>query len=301
MKKEDKQMLVVHLALFIVGAVYGANYNIAKILVPEHLDPSATIVIRIAFGVVAFGLLQIISVGEKIQAKRDYLHLLACGFFGVAVNQLFFFKGLSMTSPINASVIMTSTPILVLIVSAFALKEKISWAKALGLLLGLSGALLLIGTNGFSLKSDGLVGDLCVLLNALSYGTYLVIVKPLMRRYHALTVTRWCFTFALPFALPFGWEGLEEASWESFTPGAWQALIFILLGTTFTAYLLNAWSLKRVNASIVGYYIYIQPVFATVIGLMMGQDEFSLQKLIPAICIFVGVYLVSRPISKSNA
>jgi drug/metabolite transporter (DMT)-like permease len=295
--QNSQALWVVHAALFLVGAVYGANYNIAKLLIPEPLGPSAAIVLRVAFGVFAFGLLHLWRVRERVASLRDYLHLAACGFFGVAVNQLLFFKGLSMTSPVNASVIMTSTPLLVLGVSAVALREPVTWRKGLGLFLGLAGALLLIGTNGFSLEQEGLWGDLCVLGNALSYGTYLVIVKPLMRKYHALTVTRWAFTFALPMVLPFGLEGLQVADWGNFPPVAWWSLGFVLLGTTFTAYLLNAWALKRVNASLVGYYIYVQPLFATAIGLWLGQAEPTAWKALAASCIFLGVFLVSKKVS----
>ncbi|MEM9024776.1 MAG: DMT family transporter, partial [Bacteroidota bacterium] len=212
-----------------------------------------------------------------------------------ATNQLLFLYGLSMTSPINAAIIMTSNPILVLIAAAIMLKERISWRRIGGIGLGMAGAITLIVMNqGEGLSSGNGFGDLMVLINATSYGVYLVLVKPLMGRYHPLTVMKWIFTFGLFLVVPFGLEQFLAVEWSTMPGTIWGEAAFVVVGTTFLAYLFNIFGLKHLSPATVSAYIYLQPVLAAMVALLLGKDLLDPVKIIAAILIFTGVYLVSK-------
>jgi drug/metabolite transporter (DMT)-like permease len=281
-----------HLALFGANLIYGVNYTIAKIALPEHIQSFGFIFIRVSVALLLFWAFHL-HFKEKVQ-RKDIPRLMACGLFGVAINQLFFFMGLSITTEINASLIMITTPILIIIFSHFILKEKITLRKVTGITFGALGAFLLIGFGrNFSFGSSTSLGDLFIFINASSYALYLVIVKPLMKKYHPLTVIKWVFLFGYIFIFPFGLNNFLSIQWANFTWEVWASVLFVVIFTTFFAYLLNIFALSKVNASVVSIYIYSQPLIATLVAILAGNDQLTLIKIISAICIFAGVYLVS--------
>lgn len=259
---------------------------------PEFIQPFGFIFIRVSITTTLFFLLHYFWQNEKIE-KKDLGLLAVCGIFGVVINQEMFFAGLSITTPINASLIMIMTPILVFVISFFLAHEKATWQKILGLLLGLSGALVILAGRDFSFSSQTLLGDLFILINATSYAIYLVIVRPLMKKYHPLTVVKWVFFFGLFPVTLFGFKQFTQIEWHTFTTQIWVAMSFIIIGTTFFAYLLNMLALREVHSSVVGAYIYMQPILATIISMALGKDQLSIEKVISALLIFSGVYMVS--------
>lgn len=292
------QQVKVHLSLFTVALLYGANYSIAKLLMPLYIQPFGVIVIRVVVAALLFSVFHHFTVHEQISDRRDYFKLAVCAFFGVALNQLLFFKGLSLTTPIHASLVMTTSPIFVLIVSAFLLKERISVRKIAGILLGAIGAILLITEGGLVAGGNTMLGDIMVACNGLSFAIFLVIVKPLNAKYHPFTIIKWVFLMAVPMVLPFGLDEFLHIEWQSFSANIWWALGFVVIGATFMAYLLNNWALRYVNASTVGIYIYLQPVIATLIAVIAAQDILTPAKSLYAFMIFAGVFMVSK---KSSA
>ncbi len=283
-----------HLALFSVALIYGANFSIAKEVMPTYIQPLGFILMRVVSGVVLFWLFHTFFIKEKID-KKDIKQLVLCGLFGVAINQMCFFKGLNWTTPINASLIMTTSPMLVLIISSFALKERITSKKILGILLGCMGAVLLI-VYGQSIKFNpkGILGDLFIFINAASYSIYLVLVKKLIKKYHPITVIKWVFTFGLLFVFPFGIQEFLIIEWQTFPLNIWLAVVYVLFFVTFMTYFLNGYALKTVNPSVASTYIYLQPLLATIIALLLAKDELSLEKVIAGLLIFIGVFLVSH-------
>lgn len=285
--------LKAHLALIGANVIYGLNYSIAKDVMPAHILPFGFIFCRVLGALGLFWLVHSFNY-EKVE-KKDFLLLGICGFFGVAANQLMFFYGLNITTPINAGIIMTSNPILVLIASAIILKNKITALKIGGIFLGISGALLLLlFKTDFSFGSETITGDIFIFLNAMSYGIYLVIAVPLMKKYKPLTVIKWVFTFGFIFVLPFGIQQFTEIDWSTFTTDVWLKFGFVIIGTTFLAYLFNIYGLKKLSPSIVSTYIYLQPLLATSFAIWTGKDSLDGIKIIAALLIFSGVYLVSR-------
>lgn len=282
-----------HLALLGANIIYGINYTVAKDVMPEFISPFGFIFCRVTGALFLFWLVFAFSY-EKI-AKKDLLLLAVCGLFGVAANQLMFFHGLNLTTPINAGIIMTSNPVFVLIASALILKNRITFLKVGGILIAITGALLLLlFKNNFSFGSETIEGDIFIFLNALSYGTYLVLAVPLMKKYKPLTVITWVFTFGFIYVFPFGVEEFSQINWSSFNATIWGEFAFVIIGTTFFAYLLNIYGLKNLSPSTVSTYIYLQPLLASIFAIYAGKDQLDWIKVIAAILIFSGVYLVSK-------
>ena len=250
--------------------------------------------LRVIGALPLFWLISAIGPREKI-AKKDFGRLAICGFFGVAANQLMFFAGLNITTPINAAIIMTTNPILVLIAASFILNQAITRRKILGIALGIVGAsALILFTGDLSLDSSTWSGDLLIFLNSMAYGVYLVLVAPLMGKYKPITVIKWVFLFGALFVIPFGFEQFSEIQWSTFT---WEIALkagFVVIFTTFIAYLFNVFGLKYLKPATVSTYIYSQPVFAAIVAIFLAKDELTITKVVAAGFIFTGVYLVSK-------
>ena len=267
------------------------------------IQPLGFILLRVISGFVFFNLIHRLFVREKVK-KKDFGLLILCGLFGVAINQMFFFSGLELTRQINAALIMTVTPVIVLIVSAILIGEQITLRKLVGIFFGGCGAVLLIAFNkkvGF--ERSGMLGDLMIFINATSYAIYIVLVKSLLKKYHPITVVKWLFTFGLLAVFPFGIQQLSAVEWSAFTMNIWWAVLYVLIGTTILAYLLNLYALGVLNPSTVSIYIYLQPLIAAAIALYFGKDELNWVKIVSGILIFYGVYLVSiqkNHFSKTN-
>lgn len=288
-----------HLALFLVNLIYALNYSIAKDVMPDYIGPSGFILLRVIGGSLLFFLTYIFFIKENVELK-DIVRLLFCGLFGVAINQLFFFEGLNLTTPINAAIIMTVSPILVIIFSAIIIKEKITIRKLLGIFLGIVGAATLILKSGsISLDNTFFVGNILIFINATSYSIYLVLVKTLMTKYNPITVMFYVFSFGLIFVLPFGLNELLEVNTQSFSKIIYLKVAFVVICTTFLAYLFNAFALKTLNPSVVSTYIYLQPVLASLVAIFLKSDSLDFIKILSALFIFSAVYLVSIPTKKT--
>ena len=249
------------------------------------------ILFRVIGATLLFWILGFFLPKEKIE-KTDITKLVLCGLFGVAANQLMFFKGLEMTSTINASIIMTSNPVLVLALSAIILKERVGILKILGITIGLTGAVLLIlNKGGTGDKLSSVEGDLLILMNASSYGLYLILAKPIMQKYSPLTVIKWVFTFGSIFVIPFGVSELSEVQW-SMPADVILRVLFVVVFTTFFAYLFNIYGLSKVTATVASSFIYLQPILTTIIAISSGKETFSFEKGIFGFLIFAGVFLV---------
>ena len=288
--------VLAHLALFAANLIYGANYTIAKEVMPDFVLPFGFILIRVLGALILFWSFSFFMNLEKID-KRDLPIFILAGFFGVALNQMMFFKGLNITTPINASIMMITTPILVLVIASIALRERVTLLKLVGIILGFSGAVILLLVKGdLSFGSKYLMGNLFVFINATSYGIYLVIIKPLMQKYQPFTVIRWVFLFGFCFVLPFGYEQFSQVDWQNMPTEIYAAIAYVVVGTTFFAYSFNVIALKQLSPSVVSSYIYLQPILASFIAIAYGKDELNIVKVVSTVLIFIGVYLVSQPL-----
>lgn len=282
-----------HLFILAANLIYGANYTIAKGIMPDYAHPLGLAVCRSIGAVVLFWLISLSIAKEKVD-RRDFRIMFFSALFGVVFNQLLFLLGLNYTTEINAAIIMTINPIVVLVVAAIILKERITSRKIAGITLGAIGAITLtLFTGSISLKSETFLGNMMQLMNASSYAVYLVIVKPLMKKYHPYTVMRWVFLFGSFFIIPIGFSHFIEIDWQNMPLQIIASVFYLVVFTTFFAYLLNIKGLKDVNPVVVSIYIYLQPLFASLIAIILQKDDLNLVKIISMILVFAGVYLVS--------
>lgn len=288
--------LKAHLSLFSAQVIYALNYSIAKGLMPDHIGPFALVFCRIAGACLLFWSISLLTPAEKLE-KGDLRKMALLAVFGVAVNQIFFIWGLDNTQPINSAIIMISNPIVVVVFTMIVLKEKITIYKVSGLSLGILGAVSLLlfkSKGGLSFGSDTITGDLMTLVNSFSWAVFVVMAKPYMIKYKTVTVMKWIFLFGLLYVTPVGMYDFMNTGWHTFNSDTWFALSFVVIATTFLAYLLNTYALKALSPSVVSTYIYLQPFLATIFAVYFGKDELTPVKIIAAACIMSGVYLVSK-------
>lgn len=282
-------------ALIMVQVLYGLNFTFAKTVINEgFVQPFAFVILRVGGATILFWLCSLFLPKEKIDTK-DFLIFFVAAIFGVAINMLLFLKGLELTTPINASVIITITPIIILVLSSFFLNEKLTKLKILGVVLGFCGGIILTVLGKSTRVGDNLpLGNVLVFVNVISYSIYIIIIKKLTEKYHPFTFIKWLFLFGFFMVLPFGYGELKAVQWQSFTPYATYAVLFVVVGATFGTYLLNPLALRKLKASTVGIFIYLQPVVAGVFALLMGADTIGYEKIMAMLLIFLGVYLVTK-------
>lgn len=291
-------------ALAIVAAlgattIYALNHTIAKGVMPDYVQPFAFIVLRVFGAAILFWLISIFGPNEKIE-KKDYLMMLLCAALGMGFNMLAFFKGLALSTPINSAVLITITPVIVLIQSALLLKENISKKKVLGIILGLLGSfgLILFGAEARQDAPNIPLGNFFIFMNSVIYGFYLIVVKTLIAKYHPFTFMKWLFSVGIVICLPFGFEELVQIDWWNLPVDAIWGIVFVVVGTTFCAYLFNIFALTQLNASTVSAFVYVQPFIGICYAVLTGQDSLTTLKILAACMVLLGVYLATKKAKK---
>ncbi|WP_025741983.1 DMT family transporter [Aquimarina pacifica] len=282
-------------AASLAAVFYAANYSIAKDVMPHFVQPFGFIVLRVLGAGSLFWLVSFWGPKEKIE-KKDYLRIFGAAIFGVGINMLCFFEGLNLTTPISASVIMTTVPICVLILSTIFLKEKLRTLKIIGILIGLSGALLIIvyGKGNSTTAPNPLLGNLLVFVNAASYAIYIILIKTITQKYHPLTFIKWMYTLGLLFVLPFGYNQLTEMQVHTIPISGYLKIGYVLVFATFGTYILNIFAIKELKPTTVAVFIYVQPLLTSMFAIGFGKDTLDFIKIGGAILIFTGVYLVTK-------
>ena len=286
------------LAIFAaIGAtsIYGLNHTIAKGVMPGYIGAFGFVMLRVIGAAALFWIISIFGPKEKID-KKDYLRMLICAILGMGVNMLVFFKGLSLSTPINSAVLITTTPIIVLIMSALLIREKITQRKVLGIFIGLIGALGLI-IFGTEIRQDAPnipLGNFLILMNSVFYGTYLILAKILISKYHPFTFMKWLFSLGILICLPFGFQEMAEIEWSLLPFDIIWRIAFVIIGTTFFTYLFNIFALTQLKASTLVAFIYVQPVLGILFAIAMGKDTLTTIKILAAVMVLFGVYLSSR-------
>ena len=280
-----------------IGAtsIYGLNHTIAKGVMPGYIGAFGFVMLRVIGAAALFWIISIFGPKEKID-KKDYLRMLICAILGMGVNMLVFFKGLSLSTPINSAVLITTTPIIVLIMSAILIKEKITRRKVLGIFIGLIGALVLI-VFGTEIRQDAPnipLGNFMILMNSVFYGTYLILAKILISKYHPFTFMKWLFSLGILICLPFGFQEMSEIEWSLLPFDIIWRIAFVIIGTTFCTYLFNIFALTQLKASTLSAFIYVQPILGILFAIAMGKDTLTTMKILAAVMVLFGVYLSSR-------
>ena len=292
----SKRTLAILAAIGATG-IYGLNHTIAKGVMPSYVGAFGFVMLRVIGATILFWAISIFGPKETI-AKKDYLRMLVCAILGMGVNMLVFFKGLSLSTPINSAVLVTTTPIIVLIMSAFLIQEKITKRKVLGIFIGLIGALGLI-LFGAEIRQDAPnipLGNSLILMNSVFYGTYLILAKILISKYHPFTFMKWLFSLGILICLPFGYQEFMEIKWSLLPFDMIWRITFVIIGTTFCTYLFNIFALTQLKASTLSAFVYVQPLIGILFAIAVGKDSLTLIKVLAAVMVLVGVYLSSKKV-----
>tara|TARA_S200000501_G_scaffold316526_1_gene309466 strand:- start:660 stop:1562 length:903 start_codon:yes stop_codon:yes gene_type:complete len=290
------------LAAFSATTIYGLNHTIAKVIMPHYIGAFGFIMLRVVGAAILFWMLSLFITNEKIE-RKDYYRIFFGALLGMCINMLMFFKGLQLSTPINSGVIVTLTPIIILILSAFFLKEKLTKMKLLGITIGFSGALLLILSGNTSQVVNApnvTLGNSMMLINSICYGSYLVIVKPLTKKYNIITLMKWMFLLGIFMTSPITYSEFSEVSWNTLPFEAIWRMAFVIIGTTFLTYLFNVYALKTLPATTIGAFTYLQPLITILYAVITGNDILDGIKISACLLVFFGVYLVSKKVKTEN-
>jgi len=287
--------IVALIAATAASTIYGVNHTIAKGLMPDVIGPFGFILLRVSGAAVLFWILSIFYKSEKV-ARGDWMRMIGCAFFGMVLNMTMFFKGLSLSTPINSSVVITIAPVLLLVLSAIFLKERITWLKSIGIGLALAGALLLIlfGLRTQTNAPNIPLGNLLFIVNAASYSVYLIMVKPLVAKYNSITLMKFFFLFAVAMNLPIGLSEFSQVDWLHLSFDSIWKMVFVVVGTTVLTYLFNIYALKQLSPSTIGAFMYLQPLIAAIFAILVGSDSLTPLRVLAAALIFFGVFLSTR-------
>jgi drug/metabolite transporter (DMT)-like permease len=284
------------LAAFSATTIYGMNHTIAKVVMPHYIGAFGFIMLRVVGAAVLFWTVSLFTPKEIIE-RKDYFRIIFGALLGMCINMLMFFKGLQLSTPINSGVIVTLTPIIILILSAFFLKEKLTSMKFLGIILGFSGALLLIlygNTSQVVNAPNVTLGNSMMLINSICFGSYLVIVKPLTKKYSTVTLMKWMFLLGIFMTFPITYSEFSEVSWNTLPFEALWRMAFVIVGTTFLTYMFNVYALKTLPATTIGAFTYLQPLITILYAVITGNDILDGVKISACLLVFLGVYLVSK-------
>ena len=297
----DKNKLIALISAFIATTIYGLNHTIAKVIMPDYIGAFGLVQLRLIGAGFIFFIVSFLAPKQKIDTA-DYLRLFFAALLGMCINMLMFLKGLELSTPINSSVMITLTPVMVLVLSYIFLKEKIGILKLGGIMIGFAGALILIfyGKKLSANAPNAMLGNIMFLINASAFAGYLVLSKPLTQKYNTLVLMKWMFFIGIILALPVTFNEFRSVEWTSLPFTAVWRMSFVVVGTTFLTYLLNMYALKSLPASTIGAFIYLQPPIAIIYAIITGNDTLDLVKIIATVLVFSGVYFATTKITKLN-
>jgi len=290
-----------HLAMLAASIIWGLNAPIGKAALDFGIPPLALTTFRFFGAAIAFWFISLFTKKERVK-NEDLLMLFFAALFGIVFNQGTFIFGLSLTSPIDASIVTTMAPIVTMIVAAIVLKEPITGKKVLGVFVGAIGALILILTSqaGTGGKSGNIAGDLLCLTAQLSFAIYLTVFKGLIEKYSSVTIMKWMFIYASMCFIPFSYDNIASINFAAIPLRVFGEISFVVFAATFLAYLFVMTGQKTLRPTIVSMYNYIQPIVASFVAVSIGMDSFGWSKTVAIVFVFTGVFIVTQSKSKAQ-
>ena len=289
-----------HTSIAVAQTMWGMMAPAGKLVLTSGIiSPLVLTDCRIFGAAILFWIASFFTKKEEV-TRKDLMLLFFAALFGIVFNQGSYVLGLSMTSPINASILTTSSPILTMIIAALYLREPITGKKLMGIFIGATGALILIlGGSGASLNQLGHSwGDLICVMAQLSFACYLVFFKGLITRYSSITLMKWMFTYSSICMLPFSYKDFIQSDWASLDWKLAGCIFIVVFCGTFISYLLVPFSQKILRPTVVSMYNYVQPIVASSVAILWGLDHFNLMKLFAVLLVFIGVFFVTQSKAK---
>lgn len=304
MQADNKKQLLAHFSIFGAAAIWGLMAPIGKDAMQHGITGVDMVTFRVAGAAICFWITSLFSrevAGEHV-AKRDLLQLFFAGLFAIVCNQCCFTIGLSITSPINASIVTTTLPIVALISSAIFLHEKVTWKKILGIACGVSGALMLVlgSATATNAKAGNILGDILCVCAQCSFAIYLALFKNLVSKYHTVTCMKWMFTFSTLVILPFTFKSVAAIPFAEISVLTWLESAFVVVGGTYIAYILMMRAQKTLRPTVIAMYNYVQPMTSTIVSVIAGLAIFGLSQILAILLIVQGVYTVNTAKAKTD-
>lgn len=287
-----KSKLGAHIALFSLNLLYALSYFVIKSVAPDYLSANGFVLVRVVGALLLFWTVDLFLAKEKIH-RSDWWKFAVAACFGVVFNQLSFFNGMTLTSPNYSAIIMTTTPLIVMVISAFYLREKITRNKLLGVGIGLFGAITIIVQNKITVEAPNpILGNLLIFSNAANFGFFIVFSKQLMMKYKPITVLKWVFLIGAIILIPIGGPSLLATSWN-FPTEIWGSIIYVVVGITFLTFLLNMYAITKVSPNVSTSYIFFQPLMAATLSYIIEGTIMDFKGATASLLIFIGVYFIS--------
>ena len=301
MKKNTNSHILAHLSMFLACAFWGLMAPLGKDAMTHGITGLDMVTFRVAGAAILFWITSLFVKREHVPGK-DIIRFIGAGFFGIVTNQCLYIYGLSLTSPVNASIVTTSMPIFAMILAAIILREPISGKKALGVLMGCSGALILILTSAQAMsdKVGDLRGDVPCLGAQFSFALYLSLFNPLIKRYSVFTTNKWMFLFATSFVMPISLPSLAEIDWVNVPEKTWWEVGYVVLFGTYIGYILTMIGQRTLRPTVVSVYNYVQPIVSVVVSLVIGMAVLQWSHGPAILLIFLGVWLVTKSRAKGE-
>jgi drug/metabolite transporter (DMT)-like permease len=295
-----KKILMGHFVLFIANVFFGLNVTMSRTLIPLIVSPYALTFFRIAGAAILFWVASFFVKQQKVPMK-DVVKLFFASVFALVINQIPFIVGLSMTSPIDASIVVAMLPIVTMVLATLILKEKITVMKIIGILVGGAGALMLVLHDAIVPTGQGnFIGNLLVFVGVISFSLYLTMFKDLISKYSPFTIMKWMFLFGAVLSYPFCHSALVSTDFLNLGTAAYLKIAYIVVIATFLSYSLIAVAQKVLSPTTFSMYNYVQPVVASLVAVFIGIDNFGIQKAICALLVFSGVYIVTQSNAKAK-
>lgn len=290
-----------HICMFLACAIWGLMAPLGKDAMTHGVGGLEMVTFRVVGGAVCFWIASLFVKQEKVRHK-DMLLFFFAAMLSIVLNQCCYTIGLSITSPVNASIMTTMMPIITMILAALFLKEPITGKKVMGVFCGAVGAFLLITTGSRVASGNGgvLLGDLLCLSAQLCFAIYLTVFKHLIQRYTVITCMKWMITYAAIVIMPISFSRMQQLPWADIPAKTWWETAFVVVGGTFLAYIFMMQGQKILRPTVVAMYNYVQPIIACIVSVAIGLGVFGLWQALAVVLVFFGVWLVTQSKSRRD-
>lgn len=290
-----------HLAAFVCYLIFGFNIVACREIALSGLVPPLCVFCFRALGAATlFWLFSLLKPMEKVELK-DLLKIFFASMLGLFLTQMSFLIAIKMTTPMDTAVVASLTPIFTMFMAAIFVKEPITLKKVVGVLISFAGVIFLIYNSVFAsngVSSSSFLGIFLIVLNALFFSSYLGIFRPVIVKYSVVTFMKWMFTFSALVSIPLGMSNLVSLPYAQFSSKLILLILWVVVFSTFLAYLLISYAQKQIRPTLVSLYSYVQPIVASGLSVYLGMDVLTWEKVLAAILVFVGVAIVNRSKSK---
>lgn len=287
-----------HLFALTANILWGLMAPVGKSALVEFSALSVT-TFRMVGAAACFWLLSLFCKREQVD-HRDMLKIFFAALFALVFNQGVYIFGLSMTSPIDASIVTTTLPIVTMIVAAIYLKEPVTNKKVLGIFVGAMGALILIMSSNAGSGNGSIMGDLLCLIAQISFSIYLTVFKGLSQKYSPITLNKWMFVYASMCYIPFSYHDVAAIQWAEISTAALLQVGYVVVGGSFLAYICIMTAQRLLRPTVVSMYNYMQPIVASIVTVIIGMATFNMEKGIAIALVFLGVYIVTQSKSRKD-